>query len=69
MRTPSYAFQIGNITVNRDASITGPRNELAPVARFLMENGYISGYPTDMLEEPAADEPAEDLKADAADED
>lgn len=69
MRTPTYAFQIGNITVNRDASITGPRNELAPVARFLMENGYINGWPADMFEEPAAVEPAEDLKADAADED
>lgn len=69
MRTPTYAFQIGNITVNRDASITGPRTELAPFARFLMENGYINGWPADMFEEPAAVEPAEDLKADAADED
>ena len=69
MRTPTYAFQIGNITVNRDASITGPRTELAPVARFLMENGYINGWPADMFEEPAAVEPAENLKADAADED
>ncbi|MGN0779326.1 MAG: hypothetical protein ACI4MJ_09285 [Aristaeellaceae bacterium] len=53
LRAPTYAFRIGGITVNRDASVSGERDEMMPVARFLMENGYISEMPAG-LDEPQA---------------
>ena len=42
LRAPSYAFQIGPATVNRDGSVSGEEEALAPVAEWLKENGYIS---------------------------
>ena len=42
LRAPTYAFRIGGITVNRDASVSGAPDHLTPVARFLLDNGYIS---------------------------
>ena len=42
LRTPTYAFRIGEITVNRDASVSGETDQLTPVARFLLDNGYIN---------------------------
>ena len=48
LRTPTYAFRIGEITVNRDASVSGEREALLPAAEFLMENGYISELPADL---------------------
>ena len=40
--TPTYAFRIGEITVNRDASVSGEREALLPAAECLLENGYIT---------------------------
>ncbi|MDD3882577.1 MAG: hypothetical protein PHI27_10020 [Eubacteriales bacterium] len=39
---PSYAYQIGDLTVNRNSSITGEREALIPVVQFLHANGYIT---------------------------
>jgi len=56
LRTPTYAFQIGEITVNRDASVIGEGELLKPVAQLLLEGGYISELPAE-LEEPAEEIP------------
>ena len=56
LRAPTYAFRIGGITVNRDASVSGERDEMVPVARFLMDNGYISEMPAGLDESPANSE-------------
>lgn len=53
LRAPTYAFRIGGITVNRDASVSGERDEMVPVARFLLDNSYISEMPAG-LDEPQA---------------
>ena len=65
LRTPTYAFRIGEITVNRDASVSGEREALLPAAEFLLENGYISGLPADLT---ADDSEAPDNKATASSE-
>ena len=65
LRTPTYAFRIGEITVNRDASVSGEREALLPAAEFLLENGYISGLPADLT---ADDSEAPDDKATASSE-
>ena len=56
LRAPTYAFRIGGITVNRDASVSGERDEMVPVARFLMDNGYISEMPAELDESRANSE-------------
>lgn len=56
LRAPTYAFRIGGITVNRDASVSGERDEMMPVARFLMDNGYISEMPAELNESRANSE-------------
>lgn len=65
LRTPTYAFRIGEITVNRDASVSGEREAMLPAAEFLMENGYISELPADLT---ADDSEAPDDKATASSE-
>lgn len=39
--TPSCAFRVGSLKVERDGSITGERADLEAVASWLMEQGYI----------------------------
>lgn len=56
LRAPTYAFRIGGITVNRDASVSGERDEMMPVARFLLDNGYISEMPAELDESQANSE-------------
>lgn len=41
LRTPTYAFRVGTLQVERDGSITGERTDLEAVAPWLMEQGYI----------------------------
>ena len=41
LRTPTYAFRVGNLQVERDGSITGERADLEVAAGWLLENGYI----------------------------
>ena len=73
MRTPTYAFRIGEITVNRDASVSGEREALLPAAECLLENGYITELPAELAEddsEASAEEaPAKAEPADSADKD
>ena len=57
LRAPTYAFRIGGITVNRDASVCGESEQLTPVARFLLDNDYISELPAG-LDEARADSEA-----------
>ena len=57
LRTPTYAFRIGGITVNRDASVSGEHDQLTPVASFLLDNGYINELPAG-LDEAHADSEA-----------
>ena len=71
--TPTYAFRIGEITVNRDASVSGEREALLPAAECLLENGYITELPAELAEddsEASAEEaPAKAEPADYAAED
>ena len=71
--TPTYAFRIGEITVNRDASVSGEREALLPAAECLLENGYITELPAELTEddsEASAEEaPAKAEPADYAAED
>ena len=58
MSTPTFAYRVGNLLVERDGSITGERVDLEAAAGWLLENGYISEpLPT---EEAPAEEPAEE---------
>ena len=66
--TSTYAFRIGEITVYRDASVSGEREALLPAAECLLENGYITELPAELAaadseataeEAPAAAEPAD----------
>ena len=54
LRTPTYAYQIGAVTVERDCSITGADEVLAHLIPFLRDEGY-----TDM---PDADSIPEEVK-------
>lgn len=59
LRTPTYAFRVGSLQVERDGSITGERTDLEAAAGWLLENGYISEpLPTEHTpaEEDAPDE-------------
>ena len=71
--TPTYAFRIGEITVNRDASVSGEREALLPAAECLLENGYITELPAELTaadsEATAEEAPAEAESADTAAED
>lgn len=71
--TPTYAFRIGEITVNRDASVSGEREALLPAAECLLENGYITELPAELTaadsEATAEEAPAEAEPADSAVED
>ena len=74
MGTPTYAYRVGNLTIERDGAIIGEHLELLTVTGWLLEHGYIT-EPIPMMEQPAAEnieeQPAEkttpDLEA-AADE-
>ena len=58
MSTPTFAYRVGNLQVERDGSITGERADLEAAAGWLLENGYISEpLPT---EEAPAEEYAEE---------
>ena len=71
--TPTYAFRIGEITVNRDASVSGEREALLPAAECLLENGYITELPAELTaadsEATAEEAPAEAEPADTEAED
>ena len=71
--TPTYAFRIGEIMVNRDASVSGEREALLPAAECLLENGYITELPAELTaadsEATAEEAPAEAEPADTAAED
>ena len=61
LRTPTYAFRIGGLTVNRDGSITGEDEALLESLRpMLIERGWLEEEPADALE-------AENSKAGTAD--
>ena len=74
MGTPTYAYRVGNLTIERDGAIIGEHLELLAVTGWLLEHGYIT-EPIPMVEQPATEnieeQPAEkttpDLEA-AADE-
>lgn len=74
MGTPTYAYRVGSLTIERDGAIIGEHLELLEVTGWLLEHGYITET-IPMVEQPAAEnieeQPAEkttpDLEA-AADE-
>ena len=78
MSTPTFAYRVGNLLVERDGSITGERTDLEVAAGWLLENGYISEpLPTEEMlaeehaeEAPVAEEQPDDehLKAPAGQE-
>ncbi|MBQ4580108.1 MAG: hypothetical protein IJA83_05545 [Clostridia bacterium] len=59
LRTPTYAYRVGNLQVERDSSITGERADLEAAAGWLLENGYIS-EPLPTEEAPAEEHTAEE---------
>lgn len=69
LRTPTYAYRVGNLQVERDGSITGERANLEAAAGWLLENGYISELlPTEEApaeEHTAEEQPAEETATDA----
>lgn len=72
LRTPTYAYEIGDFTVDRYGNIIG--DDFTPLMAFLLRNGYITedaaaahtentDAPAEEeapVEEPAAEEPAEE---------
>ena len=54
MGTPTYAYRVGNLTIERDGAITGEHLELLAVTGWLLEHGYIT-EPIPMVEQPAAE--------------
>ncbi len=67
--TPTYAFQIGDLTVNRDATLTAPDDkDIGSLLEALKAQGYelseTEGAPEEKPKEeaPAADEKPEDLE-------
>ena len=72
LRTPTYAYEIGDFTVDRYGNIIG--DDFTPLMAFLLRNGYITEdaaaaqtenteAPAEEeapVEEPAAEEPAEE---------
>jgi hypothetical protein len=61
--TPTYAFQIGDLTVNRDATLTAPdgKDLGSPARSFKNSEGYELLQNTD-TESPAAEETTEQSK-------
>lgn len=41
LRTPTYAYRVGNLMVERDGSITGEQADFEAIADWLLDNGYI----------------------------
>lgn len=64
MSTPTFAYRVGNLQVERDGSITGERADLEAAAGWLLENGYIS-EPLPTEEAPPEEQPAEEAATDA----
>ena len=56
LRTPTYAFQIGEIQVERDASVIGPDDAVNALIPFLQEQGYMEQASLQPAEEAAMDE-------------
>ena len=54
MGTPTYAYRVGNLTVERGGAITGGHIDLLAVAGWLLEHGYIS-EPIALPEQPATE--------------
>lgn len=67
--TPTYAFRIGEMMVNRDATVSGEREALLPAAACLLENGYITELPEELTEAdseaPMEKAPAQEAPAQA----
>ena len=68
MGTPTYAYRVGNLTIERDGAIIGEHLELLAVTGWLLEHGYIT-EPIPMVEQPAAEnieeQPAEKTATDS----
>ena len=59
LRTPTYAYRVGSLLVDRDGSITGESADVVAAAGWLLENGYIS-EPLVTEEAPAEEQPADE---------
>ena len=60
LRTPTYAFQIGKLMVNRDASISAEdAADLDAIRPFLIEKGYIEASERTATEPEAQEQPHE----------
>ena len=70
LRTPTYAYEVGDFTVDRDGNIIG--DDFTPLKDFLLRNGYITedaltAQAEDATEENTVDD-AEAAEYDAGDE-
>ena len=61
--TPTYAYRVGSLTIERDGAITGEHADLLEASGWLMEHGCIS-EPIPPLEQPA-EKTTSDLEAPA----
>lgn len=59
LRTPTYAYQIGAVTVERDCSITGADEVLTHLIPFLREEGYVDMPDADLTPEEVKMKPEE----------
>lgn len=63
MGTPSYSYQIGSFTVDREGNIIG--EDFGALRDFLLRNGYIDEDPDADQEAPAEEQPAGEAPADS----
>ncbi len=65
--TPTYAYRVGNLTIERDGAITGEYADLLEVSGWLLEHGCISepiAWPEQPAAENAEEQPAEKTEPD-----
>ena len=72
LRTPTYAYEVGDFTVDRDGNIVG--DDFTPLMAFLLRNGYITedalAAQAESADAPAEEEaPVEETDAEATDSD
>ena len=65
LRTPTYAFQIGSIIVNRDGTIDCDQPEMLEILiPLLLEKGYLAEAPA--VEKPLAEDPIQENDGESA---
>ncbi|MGX8705612.1 MAG: hypothetical protein ACSW8J_03440, partial [bacterium] len=64
LRTPTYAYEVGDFTVDRYGNIVG--DDFAPLHDFLLRNGYITEEPEAAVEAESEEAPVEGTETEPA---